>query len=105
MTKAIAKSGDQYFPMRRKVIHICNPNKIFKVISPLIKATLSIKSRQILVVHSGTSDRVLETLAQNSMPSTCLPADLGGQVPVCLEAFVRKVRVSVVLSCDFKRSL
>ena len=74
--------------MRRKCLHICNPNKIFKVIAPMIKAALSFKSRQILVVHSGTSDRVLETLAQNSIPSTCLPTDIGGQLSVCLEAFV-----------------
>lgn len=40
------------------------------------------------MVHSGTSDRVLETLAQNSIPSTCLPTDIGGQLSVCLEAFV-----------------
>ena len=74
--------------MRRKAIHICNPNSIFKVLAPLIKAALSFRSRQILVVHSGTSDRVLETLAQNSIPSTSLPIEIGGQLSVCLEAFV-----------------
>ena len=40
------------------------------------------------MVHSGTSDRVLETLAQNSIPSTSLPIEIGGQLSVCLEAFV-----------------
>jgi len=44
------------------------------------------------VVHSGTSDRVLETLEKNSIPSTCLPTDIGGQLPVCLEAFVNARR-------------
>ena len=36
---------------------------------------------------------MLGTLAENSIPSTCLPTEIGGQLSMCLEAFVLARRV------------
>jgi len=84
---AIAK-GDRDFPILRKGVHACYPNYVMKLVSSPVRAVLSLRERQILTLHSGTSDGVIASLAKHSIPSTALPTDMGGELDVSLESFV-----------------
>jgi len=86
---AMLKSGEQYFPIRLQSLDLCNPMIIYPLVAPVVKAMLSLRLRQLLMVHRGTSERVLESLNACSLPDYCIPTNLGGNLDVSLEAFVR----------------
>ena len=85
---AMAKSGENDFPVRLQSLDLCNPMVIYPFVAPAMKAMLSLRLRQLLMVHRGTSERVLESLNACSLPNYCIPTNLGGNLCVCLEAFV-----------------
>ena len=86
---AMLKSGENYFPIRLQSLDLCNPMIIYPLVAPVVKAMLSLRLRQLLMVHRGTSERVLESLNACSLPNYCIPTNLGGNLDVSLEAFVR----------------
>ena len=86
---AMLKSGENYFPIRLQSLDLCNPMVIYPFVAPVVKAMLSLRLRQLLMVHRGTSERVLESLNACSLPNYCIPTNLGGNLDVSLEAFVR----------------
>jgi len=90
---AIARS-DLDLPIRRQSIHICNP-PFWKAVGSFLKAILSRRGRQSLVVHNGsTNEKTLQSLATFSVPSCCVPRSMGGELGVCLEAFT-KARLTI----------
>lgn len=86
---AMVKSGENDFPVRLQSLDLCNPMVIYPFVAPVVKAMLSLRLRQLLMVHRGTSERVLESLNACSLPNYCIPTNLGGNLDVSLEAFVR----------------
>ena len=78
---------------------------VFPFVAPLIKAMLSIRLRQTLTVHRGPTDKVLNSLAACSMPSTCLPTTMGGTLDIdsSLEKFIAK-RLVVEGECHNRMS-
>ena len=78
----------RYFPIKWQGIHCCNL-KIFPIIAKGVKAMLSMSQRQIFMIHNGTTEQVLESLAACSISKRCIPVDMGGQVPITLDAFVK----------------
>ena len=80
--------GDRDFPILRKGVHACYPNSVMKLVSSPFRAMLSLKERQILTLHSGTSDGVIASLAKHSIPKSALPTAMGGELDVSLESFV-----------------
>ena len=89
---AVARS-DLDLPIRRQNIHICNP-PIWKAVGSFIKAILSKRGRQSLVLHNGTHEQTLQSLATFSMPNRCVPRSMGGELEVCLGAFT-KARLTI----------
>ena len=89
---AIVRS-DLDLPIRRQSIHIINP-PIWKAVGSFIKAILSKRGRQSLVLHNGTHEQILQSLAIFSVPSHCVPRRMGGDLEVCLEAFT-KARLTI----------
>ena len=89
---AVARS-DLDLPIRRQSIHICNP-PIWKAVGSFIKAILSRRGRQSLVLHNGTHEQTLQSLAAFSIPSRCVPRSMGGELEVSLEAFT-KARLTI----------
>jgi len=67
---------------------------VFPLIAPALKAMMSMKLRQNVTIHTGSSDKVLESLAACSIPNTCLPTIMGGVVDTSREAFV-KARLTI----------
>ena len=89
---AIARS-DLDLPIRRQSIHIINP-PIWKAVGSFLKAILSRRGRQSLVLHNGTHEQTLQSLATFSIPNHCVPRSMGGELEVCLEAFT-KARLTI----------
>jgi len=84
----MVKSGENFFPIRLQSLDLCNPMVIYPFVAPVVKAMLSLRLRQLLMVHRGTSERVLESLNACSLPNYCVPSNLGGNLCVSLETFV-----------------
>ena len=81
-------------PIRRKSIHMCNP-PFWKLVGSFVKAILSKRGRQSLVLHNGsTHEQTLQSLAAFSIPKHCVPRRMGGELEVCLEAFT-KARLTI----------
>jgi len=59
------------------------------LIAPALKAMMSMRLRQNVTIHTGADVKVLESLAACSIPSTCLPSNMGGEVDTSREAFIR----------------
>jgi len=89
---AIARS-DLDLPIRRQSMHIINP-PIWKAVGSFLKAILSRRGRQSLVLHNGTHEQTLQSLATFSVPSHCIPRSMEGELEVCLEAFT-KARLTI----------
>ena len=71
----------RYFPIKWQGLHCCNL-KIFPIIAKGVQAMLSLSQRQIFMIHNGSTEQVLESLAACSISKRCLPNDnMGGQVP------------------------
>jgi len=73
-------------PIRRQSVHLCKP-PFWKILGSFVKAILSRRGRQSFVIHNGTPEQILQSLAAFSIPSRCVPRKMGGEIEVCLEAF------------------
>jgi CRAL/TRIO domain len=80
LMKMILDSLQGNLPVRLSAIHVCHPPLFFsKVIWPILQLLMSRRTRQRILVHSGSYDSVLETLTtQNSFSIDDLPQDIGG---------------------------
>ena len=67
---------------------MCNPVN-FPLVATAVKAMLSLRSRQTLTFHHGTSNRLLESLAACSLPASVIPTNMGGSLHLSLEEQVR----------------
>ena len=63
---------------------MCNPVH-FPLVAPAVKAMLSLRQRQTLTIHSGSSNSLLESLAACSLPASVIPDNMGGSLHVSLE--------------------
>ena len=57
--------------------------------APAVKAMLSLRQRQTLTIHSGSSNSLLESLAACSLPASVIPDNMGGSLHLSLEELVR----------------
>jgi len=76
-------------PVAAQHCHICNPMAVFPLVAQAIKAMLPLRMRETLTIHKGTSDEVLGSLAACSIPSSCIPINIGGKLDTSIEAFIR----------------
>jgi len=83
----ILKSGEKDFPIQLQTMHLCNP-PVFILLLKVVKATLPMRLRQTLTIHTGSSDEVLKSLAACSIPRRCVPTSLGGTLNTSLESFI-----------------
>ena len=67
---------------------MCNPVH-FPLVAPAVKAMLSLRQRQTLTIHSGSSNSLLESLAACSLPASAIPDNMGGSLHLSLEDLVR----------------
>lgn len=85
--QAFLKSGETTFPVRRQASHVCNPHNFFRIAS-VFKAMTPLRSRQLMTLHYGSSNRVQESLAANSLPARVVPTNIGGSFHLSLEELV-----------------
>lgn len=77
---------------------MCNPVN-FPLVAPAVKAMLSLRSRQLLTLHYGSSNSLLESLAACSLPASAIPDNMGGSLHVSLEELV-KARLAIEGQAD-----
>lgn len=83
------RSGESTFPVKRQASHVCNTPITFPLVATAVKAMCSLRQRQTLTLHNGPSNRVIESLAACSLPSSVIPTNMGGSLHVSLEELVR----------------
>lgn len=65
------------FPIRWKTVHICHNNAAFPFFGQAVKTVLSREQMRSFFLHSGTEERVLQTLSEYGLPKHCVPEGLG----------------------------
>lgn len=87
---AACSSGDRDFPILWKMAHVCHANAVFPIVASAVKAILSPEQRESFILHSGSNERVLESLSEYSLSADCIPTHLGGTIQVSTDDFIRK---------------
>ena len=77
-------------------MHLCNP-PVFTLLLTVVKATLPMRLRQTLTIHTGSSDEVVKSLAACSIPRRCVPTSLGGTLDTSLDSSERLVEPDKVI--------
>lgn len=74
--------GSELLPVRIRGFHIVNPPKLFtKIVFPIIKAAAKLVSQQfhdMLAVHSGSDEEVIDELETAGILRSALPTDIPG---------------------------
>ena len=68
---------NRVFPVQWHMVHVLNCKLIFRVMANAIKAVLSPRQRESLLMHHGSDQRVLESLAEQGLPKHCVPVNIG----------------------------
>eukprot|EP00804_Cyclotella_cryptica_P001423 CCRYP_003676-RA/>CCRYP_003676-RA protein AED:0.16 eAED:0.16 QI:336/0.8/0.83/1/0.8/0.66/6/0/484 len=89
--KRICSSGEYILPISWKMCHICHSNPIIPTVSRIVRTFLTASQRAKLMLHNGSPEAVLDSLAKNHLTSECLPTELGGTLTVPSESVVRKI--------------
>jgi len=67
-------------PVRLSAFHLCHPPVFFRLIYPIVQVFMSKRTKKRFLVHSGTTEHVLEHLANTyGLTKADLPADIGGE--------------------------
>ena len=53
---------------------------VFPLVATAAKVILPMRMRETLTIHQGADDKVLESLAACSIPSSCIPTSMGGKL-------------------------
>jgi CRAL/TRIO domain len=67
-------------PIRMSASHICHPPTFFNVIFPIIKLLMGERLRKRTLVHGGSEEKVLETMATFGLTKDRLPEEFGGDI-------------------------
>ena len=74
--------GSEFLPVRIRGFHIVNPPKLFtKIVFPIIRAAAKLVSQQfhdMLAVHCGSDEEVIDQLKTVGIPRSALPTDMPG---------------------------
>eukprot|EP00804_Cyclotella_cryptica_P010922 CCRYP_018969-RB/>CCRYP_018969-RB protein AED:0.18 eAED:0.18 QI:628/1/1/1/1/1/5/1207/438 len=76
--KGICYASDCMFPIRWKICHVCHSSHVFPLVSKVVRTVLSLHQRKNFILHDGSTETVLGSLARFDLTRECLPHDLGG---------------------------
>ena len=80
-------------PIRVGAFHICNPPWFFgKIIWPFMKLILPERMKKRMRVHTGSQDKVLDSLKEFGLDREVLPSEIGGDVIIDTDAFIHDMK-------------
>ena len=78
-------------PVRLSAFHLCHPPAFFRLIFPMIHVFMSQRTKKRFLVHSGTTEHVLEHLETNfGLTKADLPQEIGGDRVLDAKAWLAK---------------
>eukprot|EP00984_Skeletonema_dohrnii_P023423 scaffold12513_cov103-Skeletonema_dohrnii-CCMP3373.AAC.10 len=80
-------------PVRMGSFHICHPPWFFgNIIFPLIKVIMPDRMKKRIRVHSGSREKVLDSLEKFGLERTVLPSDIGGDVILDTDGWLQECK-------------
>lgn len=92
LIKMNSESISGCLPVRIGGIHICHPPWFFGKIFPILKMVLPERMRKRIRVHSGKEEKVLKDLEGFGLRREGLPAEIGGDVILDMESWMREMK-------------
>lgn len=80
------------FPFQIQALHMCHPPKYAEFLLPLIKFLVGHRLRHRFEIHSGSDERVLQSLSSYGLPRDRLPKEIGGEVVLDHEKWIKERR-------------
>eukprot|EP00985_Skeletonema_marinoi_P034650 scaffold44495_cov139-Skeletonema_marinoi.AAC.3 len=80
-------------PVRMGSFHICHPPWFFgNIIFPLIKVIMPDRMKKRIRVHSGSQEKVLDSLEKFGLERSVLPSDIGGDVILDTDGWLQECK-------------
>jgi hypothetical protein len=79
----------QCIPIRLSAFHLCHPPAFFSIVFPLVKLVFGDQLRRRILLHSGSTEHVLRSLADPyGLTRDVIPTDLGGDVALDVKSWL-----------------
>jgi len=89
--RGTAAATDSCFPFHVRALHFCYPNAVlYYLLLPALKMFVSKDVRLRMKLHFGSTSEVLRSLEAYSLPRDRLPVELGGDVILDMNAWVKE---------------
>lgn len=80
-------------PIRMGAFHICHPPWFFgKIIFPFMKLVMPKRMLKRIRVHTGSEEKVLDSLREFGLSREVLPSELGGDVIIDTDAWIQEMK-------------
>ena len=92
LIKILLPSIQGTIPIRLSAFHSCQPPTFLKLVLPFIKLFMSDRTKDRLLFHFGSTEKVREKLESYGLTRDNIPQSLGGEVIVDTKAWIEKRR-------------
>jgi hypothetical protein len=81
-------------PVRQSGMHICHPPSFISLVLPLLKLFMGERMRKRIMLHSGSTEKVLKHIAPFGLPKESIPTNLGGAAVVDFAGWLEQRRAA-----------
>lgn len=92
LIKILLPSIQGTIPIRLSAFHSCQPPTFLKLVLPFVKLFMSDRTKDRLLFHFGSTEKVCEKLEGYGLTKDNIPQTLGGHVVVDTKAWIAKRR-------------
>jgi CRAL/TRIO domain len=82
MTGMLTDSIKGCWPVRLSCIHVCRPPAFVSILLPIVKLMMGPALRKRFRFHTGSPDKIAESLESVGIPRSAFPPDLGGDFKI-----------------------
>lgn len=92
LIKILLPSIQGTIPLRLSAFHSCQPPTFLKLVLPFIKLFMSDRTKDRLLFHFGSTEKVRQKLESYGLTKDNIPQSLGGNVVVDTKAWIEQRR-------------